>query len=1127
MKNNATSILIAICLIFALSVTARAGLSIDSVYPNVGKIGEDLDVDIRGSGFDANTRVSMVLDTGNRLQIVGSMPVGYAKSVDVIDQTAYVVDPYAGLLIVDVGDPQNPSILGSVDIPRYPEDVTVVGQIAYVAAEAAGLQLIDVRDPQNPTIIGAVDTPGSAFEVDVAGETAYVADGFALRLIDVKDPYNPRNVNSVILPNTTGQGLAVADGTAYVTDLNGGLHIIDVSDRQNPSIISSVGDSADGVYLVGQIAYVACGSYGGLQVIDVSDSQNPKIIGKVDTPGGARKVTVIDQTAYVADYGSGLQIIDVSDPRNPAIIGSVDTPGNAFEVDVIGQTAYVADRTAGLQIIDVSNPQALPNIGSLVAADFVTGVVLTDQIAYVTNYEAGLLVVDVSNPQSPTVIGSIDTPGFAVEVAIVDHTAYVADDYEGLQIIDVRDPKNPVTIGSVDTPEYAEDVAVTGQTAYVVDSEAGLVIIDVTDPQHPMIAGSMDIPEFASDVFVVGQTAYVAAGDFVNDESSLQVIDVSDPKNPVVLGWVSTLDWAYDITLIEQTAYLVSWEGLEIIDVSDPGNPVVLGRVNTYDAAYGITVIDQIAYLAGGDAGVLVIDVSDPRNPAIIGSVDTGVIAGDVAIKNDAAFVAGSIILNIVPVPREIIPVQVAGSTELQVTLSSPSIAGNYNLRVFDQSKSDELVGAVTFFESDEYQDQKEKKAIIAAGGSGDPSDRLTVPTRTCANYAYLSLLSQGYSRENIRFLASHIEMDVDGDGFANDVDDTCASATLSSAIAEWGADASELIVYLVDHGGDGTFFANAGEIIRVSDLDGWLDNAQSAIPGKAMLIYDACYSGSFLPHMVPPAGKERIVIASSQADERAWFMKDGTLSFSYQFWASVFVNANLYESFVTAKNMMAHDQTGVLDADGDGAQTKEDVELARDFLIGRGRVAASTPPSIGAISDEQFLSATSQSSFWVSNISSLNEIESVWAVIVPPDFASTADTEVTGLDTVELKDPDGDGVYVGSYDRFEQPGTYRVTVHAKDEKGQISLPRILEVNVETGDEEGPATLYFPFTRSDGFWETEIGVVNKSTSSAIQGTFVACDQYGTSVGTPKEVNLQPMERTALVVGSNFSSPDQI
>ena len=71
------------------------------------------------------------------------------------------------------------------------------------------------------------------------------------------------------------------------------------------------------------------------------------------------------------------------------------------------------------------------------------------------------------------------------------------------------------------------------------------------------------------------------------------------------------------------------------------------------------------------------------------------------------------------------------------------------------------------------------------------------------------------------------MDWDLDGDGKLNDVDAVCSTATLKTAIEEWAADAGELIVFLVDHGGVGTFCANAGDIVLASDLDSWLDTAQ------------------------------------------------------------------------------------------------------------------------------------------------------------------------------------------------------------------------------------------------------------------------------------------------------------
>ena len=62
--------LIAGILFFMLPASTWADLSVDSAYPKVGKVGEDVSVIVRGGGFDENTRVSVSLDTGNQGHII-------------------------------------------------------------------------------------------------------------------------------------------------------------------------------------------------------------------------------------------------------------------------------------------------------------------------------------------------------------------------------------------------------------------------------------------------------------------------------------------------------------------------------------------------------------------------------------------------------------------------------------------------------------------------------------------------------------------------------------------------------------------------------------------------------------------------------------------------------------------------------------------------------------------------------------------------------------------------------------------------------------------------------------------------------------------------------------------------
>ena len=317
----------------------------------------------------------------------------------------------------------------------------------------------------------------------------------------------------------------------------------------------------------------------GLHVVDVSEPFDTAFV-RLDTPGWASGVAVLDQTAYVADIDGGLHIIDVSDLRNPAIVGSVVTPVPVHLVEVLGQTAYVMESVEG--------PQD----------------------------EFGLQIIDVSDPLNPVIVGSVNTPGLGVAISVLDHTAYVADGWSGLQIVDVSDPQNPAIVGSLGTTNVTTDVAVSGQTAYVADGNNGLRVVDVSDQLRPTILASVSTPEFAYGVAIQDQTAYVADG-----FGGLRVVDVSEPTNLVTVGSLPIPNFrAEGIAVLGSTVYMEDYEiGIIAIDISDRSNPVVMGVIDIPGHAEDVAASDAAAYVASGEAGLTIIQVPVENLPGSSG----------------------------------------------------------------------------------------------------------------------------------------------------------------------------------------------------------------------------------------------------------------------------------------------------------------------------------------------------------------------------------------------------------------------------------------------------------------------------------------------------------------------------
>lgn len=342
----------------------------------------------------------------------------------------------------------------------------------------------------------------------------------------------------------------------------------------------------------------------------------------------------------------------------------------------------------------------------------------------------------------------------------------------------------------------------------------------------------------------------------------------------------------------------------------------------------------------------------------------------------------------------------------------------------------------------------RKMKAIVVAGRK-DPSDSLWDATQICTNFAYRALTYQGFSKETIYYLSSDMNADLDGNGEADEVDAAATKANLQHAITAWAADADSLVLYITDHGGDETFRINESEDpLTAEELDSWLDALQTDMTGKVTVVYDACESGSFLSKLTPPADRQRIVITSTSPEEPAFFVTQGSVSFSSFFWTHIFNGLDIRESFELAKETM-DSQYPLLDANGDGVgNDPEDLDLVRNLFIGSGTKIWGEGPVIGSVSPDQTLNDTTSATLSAFDVTDPDGVSRVWAVIRPPDYNQGAPgNPIDQLPTIDLV-PGESGQYGYTYDGFNTEGTYRIAIYARDGNGNPSVPKLTSVTV-------------------------------------------------------------------------------
>ncbi|SLM29359.1 exported hypothetical protein [Desulfamplus magnetovallimortis] len=341
-------------------------------------------------------------------------------------------------------------------------------------------------------------------------------------------------------------------------------------------------------------------------------------------------------------------------------------------------------------------------------------------------------------------------------------------------------------------------------------------------------------------------------------------------------------------------------------------------------------------------------------------------------------------------------------------------------------------------------------KGILVAGSGPYPGNMLWDQTLASCAKTYRILMAQGYTHETILFLSADESnnMDIDGDGKFNEIDNQATSERLENAIIQWAGDAKDVLIFMTGHGNDGLFRINEDEFVEASAFGGWLSSLKSSVSGQVVLVYDSCYSGSFLPQIKSDG---IISIASTGEDEVAFFTSIGQLSFSSFFFDGIFNGGNVMDAFINAKNstQFTHSsQTPLIDDNGNGIGNEDDDgKLARNIYIGNGVATAADIPGINT--DDINVTQNGESSLLitVNKLVSGTPIDRVWAVITPPDWDSGASGDpVLDLPVIEFQNEGSASIYEGIYsqeiysEELKQ-GTYNIALFVRDINGSTSFP--------------------------------------------------------------------------------------
>lgn len=279
---------------------------------------------------------------------------GLAWSLAIFGTALFLADDDMGLSSVWIANPQAPALLDTYAFPGEVRGIWVSGGYACVARGDLGkITVMNVTNPQLPLQVANYLPPGDLTEVVdvlIQGTTCYsshLTNGAYFTNMS-----NPEAPTFIARKNTVGEtvGLWPRYPYLYIADSWEGLVVVSLTNLDSAWHINTTG-WAKGVVLRSDTAFVSQWD-AGIALIDISDPRQPQMLAEYDTPGLAHACALAGGLIFVADDEAGLTILSLLG----ASVGSYNTAGSAWDVKIAGAFAYIGDAQGGLLILDISDP---------------------------------------------------------------------------------------------------------------------------------------------------------------------------------------------------------------------------------------------------------------------------------------------------------------------------------------------------------------------------------------------------------------------------------------------------------------------------------------------------------------------------------------------------------------------------------------------------------------------------------------------------------------------------------------------------------------------------------------------------------------------------------------------------
>ncbi len=528
------------------------------------------------------------------------------------DSLAYLSCRTEGLQVINVADPANPVLAGSLESGMQANCSALYGNYLVVPTTNSYLKVVDVTNPAQMSVVGNLQLALFGRVIGINGDFAYVASYDSLRIIDLQNPAQPVKIASLPIQYSYPK-IALRDNLLYILG-EGTVKLYNIADPFLPQLLSSISFTGGAVSMAWQNEYLYLGKEdGNILVYDVSNAALPVQIGQMTAGEMIDEIYVSGNKLYVAAGDQGMRVYQMLSPVTIEYESCYQCHLWMDNLIIRENLVFASVWKFGLLVIDCSNADFAPLINNIPTVDNVTGMVKNGSYLYISS-NSRIFTYDVSIPENPILTDTYYTNGMSdiADLEMYENVLYAASQTH-VRLFSLQDPAHPVSISTID--RSMRRIAFQDQLLYGIYNTNGLGIYGVSNPYLPQQLSECAIQGINQDFMVSGNHVYYTGGYL----DSLFVINVSNPGLPVAGNAISMpVEVATGITRSGDLAAVSCDYQINLADISSPGNPVIINSMSFPHEPYPIVgqFIGNVMLVSLPRSNhILQYDLSDPLNP--------------------------------------------------------------------------------------------------------------------------------------------------------------------------------------------------------------------------------------------------------------------------------------------------------------------------------------------------------------------------------------------------------------------------------------------------------------------------------------------------------------------------------